>query len=129
VAHPELRRRYRLDEERFLFVYVDLQIVDEGTTPARLWQHLLQRMARHCQHDDLKRILVEDLHDAGAIDNFALEDLFDTLETTPVNTWSSYSMNSRTLHRIRTLAQTSSTGCAASPHTTTSRSSRPVNAN
>jgi hypothetical protein len=80
VAHPELRQRYRLDDDRYLFVYTDLQIVDENTTPARLWQHLLQRMARQCRRDEIKRMLAEDLKSADAIDNFALSDLFDVID-------------------------------------------------
>jgi hypothetical protein len=80
VAHPDVRQRYRLDPEQFLFVYVDLQICDETTTPGRLWQHLLQQMARHCQNAEVKRVLAEDLQDPAAIDNFALSDLFDMLD-------------------------------------------------
>jgi hypothetical protein len=80
VAHADVRQRYRLDPERFLFVYVDLQICDETTTPGRLWQHLLQQMARHCQNAEVKRVLAEDLKDPAAIDTFALSDLFDMLD-------------------------------------------------
>jgi Cdc6-like AAA superfamily ATPase len=80
VAHPDVRQRYRLDPDRFIFVYVDLQIVDDATTPARLWQHLLQQMARNCKNPEVTRLLSEDLRDPATIDNFALSDLFDTID-------------------------------------------------
>jgi len=80
VAHPDVRQRYRLDADKFVFVYVDLQIVDDSTTPARLWQHLLQQMARNCHNAEVTRLIAEDLRDPSAIDNFALSDLFDALD-------------------------------------------------
>src|SRR6266567_9526318 len=38
VAHPDIRRAHGLDPDKYLFVYVDLQILDKDTTPTRLWK-------------------------------------------------------------------------------------------
>src|SRR6266567_4558808 len=51
LGHPEVRHAYGLDPERYVFVYVDLQMVDRATTPVRLWQRILRQMARYCQND------------------------------------------------------------------------------
>src|SRR5438045_3779233 len=46
LAHPDIRSSYGLTDDRYAFVYVDLQLVDATMTPSRLWQHLLRRIAR-----------------------------------------------------------------------------------
>lgn len=79
LAHPDVRRDYRLDPDRYIFVYVDLQMIDPSTTPGRLWQRLVRQMALECQNDTIKQML-GDLHDPGTIDTFALADLFDTID-------------------------------------------------
>jgi AAA+ ATPase superfamily predicted ATPase len=79
VAHPDVRRPHGLDPDKYLFVYVDLQIVDMDTTPTRLWQWLLRQLARCCYHAEVKQTL-EELRRAQAIDNFALEEFFDTVD-------------------------------------------------
>jgi hypothetical protein len=79
LAHPHVRRKYGLDPDKHIFVYVDLEMVDRATTPARLWQRLLRQMARHCQSDQVKQVLAQ-VRQADAIDNFALEDVFDSVD-------------------------------------------------
>lgn len=80
LAHPDVQRRYGMDPERAIFVYVDLQMVDDQTTPARLWQRLLTQMARHCRDDELAARL-RDITAAGTFDNFTLADLFDLVDS------------------------------------------------
>jgi hypothetical protein len=79
LANPVVHQPYGLDPGKYLFVYVDLQIVDKNTTPTRLWQRLLQQMMRSCHEEGIKHVLGE-LRQAQSIDNFALEDLFDTVD-------------------------------------------------
>ncbi len=79
LAHPGVRRGHGLDPERFIFVYVDLQMLDKSTTPPRLWQRLLGQIARYCQDSDVK-YLVKELRESGEIDNFALADVFDIID-------------------------------------------------
>lgn len=79
LAHPDVRRRHGMDPQRSLFVYVDLQMIDDHTTPARLWQRLLSQMARQCQEDELTR-RIDEVVAEGTFDNFTLADLFDTVD-------------------------------------------------
>ena len=79
LAHPDVRRKFGLDPDRFVFVYVDLQMVDKTATPTRLWQRLLRQMARNCQSAPVKQVL-EEVRQEEVIDNFALEDVFDSVD-------------------------------------------------
>jgi hypothetical protein len=79
MAHPDVRRRYGMDSDRSTFVYVDLQMVDSQTTPARLWGRLLTQMARQSRDEELTYKLHE-IVAAGSFDNFTLADLFDAVD-------------------------------------------------
>ena len=79
LKQPTVRQSYELAPDKYLFVYVDLQIVDSNTTPVRLWKWLLQQMASCCCDTQIKQIL-EEMHQTQSIDNFALEDLLDSLD-------------------------------------------------
>jgi hypothetical protein len=79
LAHPDVRRRYGMDPEHAIFVYVDLQMVDSRSTPERLWHRLLSQMERHCRDGDLALSLREIIA-AGSFDNFTLADLFDEVD-------------------------------------------------
>ncbi len=79
LAHPDVRRAHGLDPDKYLFVYVDLQMVDKDTTSTRLWQRLLRQTAKCCYDDGVKQILEEVRH-TESIDTFALADLFDSID-------------------------------------------------
>ena len=79
LAHPDVRLKFGLDPDRFVVVYVDLQMVDKTATPTRLWQRLLRQIARNCQAEPVKQIL-EEVRQEEVIDNFALEDVFDSVD-------------------------------------------------
>ena len=79
LAHPNIRRMYGLDPSKYLFVYVDLQMVNSDTTPARLWQQLLRQMARGGQNMEIRQV-IEQTQAMGSIDSFALADVFDSLD-------------------------------------------------
>src|SRR3989304_7921809 len=57
LSHPNVRQKHGLDPNQYIFVYVDLQMVDKTTTPAKLWQRLLRQMSRHCQNAEGKPAL------------------------------------------------------------------------
>lgn len=78
IAHPDVRRARGLDPSQYLFVYVDMQMVDHSVTPARLWQRLLKQMGGECQNAEVKQML-DDLRKEEAIDTFALADLFTSI--------------------------------------------------
>ena len=79
LAHPSVRRRYALDSAEFIFVYVDLQMVDAATTPTRLAQRLLHLIEQQCPDAEIKQMLAQ-TRGLGTIDNFALADIFDAID-------------------------------------------------
>src|SRR6266487_3661518 len=77
IAHPNVRRSYGLDPDIYLFIYVDLQMVNKSTTPAQLWQQLLRKMIHNCQNLEAKKRIQEQVDKADLSDTFALADIFN----------------------------------------------------
>ncbi len=78
IAHPSTAGAHGLDPDRYLFVYADLQMVDQKTTPTRFWSRILRRIARKIKDDEPE--LGAEFKQAGEqdeIDNYTLDDLFD----------------------------------------------------
>ena len=79
LADRDVRRRYDLLPGSHMFVYVDLQIMNQEVTPVRLWQRLLRQMGRVCQ-DSTVHQAIDEIRQQETIDNFALADLFDIVD-------------------------------------------------
>ena len=79
LADVDVRRRYDLLPGTHMFVYVDLQIMNQEVTPVRLWQRVLRQMGRVCQ-DPTVHQAIDEIRQQDAIDNFALADLFDIVD-------------------------------------------------
>jgi hypothetical protein len=79
LSDRDVRRRYDLLSGAHMFVYVDLQIMNQDVTPVRLWQHWLRQMGRVCQ-DPTVHQAIDEIRQQDAIDNFALADLFDIID-------------------------------------------------
>jgi hypothetical protein len=79
LADIDVRRRYDLLSGTHMFVYVDLQIMNQEVTPVRLWQRLLRQMGRVCQ-DSTVHQAIDEIRQQDTLDNFALADLFDIID-------------------------------------------------
>jgi hypothetical protein len=79
LKHPEVRRRFGVESERYIFIYSDLQMVDQKTTSTRLYQRWMRQLAMACPDPQVKT-LANEIRDSAVIDNFALADLFDTID-------------------------------------------------
>ncbi len=79
LADRDVRRGYDLNPGTHMFVYVDLQMVNQETTPVRLWQRWLRQMGRVCQ-DPVVHQAIDEIRQQDAIDNFILADLFDIID-------------------------------------------------
>jgi Cdc6-like AAA superfamily ATPase len=79
LADRDVRRRYDLLSGTHMFVYVDLQMMNQDVTPVRLWQRLLRQMGRVCQ-DPIVHQAIDEIRQQDTIDNFALADLFDIID-------------------------------------------------
>jgi hypothetical protein len=79
LMHPNTHKLFGIDPNIFIFIYADLQIVDNNTTPTRLWQRLLRESAAQCPNEEMKTFLNE-ARKEEVIDNFTLADLFDNVD-------------------------------------------------
>ncbi len=79
LADRDVRRSYDLLPGTHMFVYVDLQMMNQEITPVRLWQRLLRQMGRVCQ-DSTVHQAIDEIRQQDTIDNFALADLFDIID-------------------------------------------------
>jgi serine/threonine protein kinase len=80
MAHPDVVRAHGLDPEKYIFVYNDLGMVGESTTPLQLWLRLLRTIRRQVQDPDPElNDIIADLRSSGQIDNYLLADFFDLL--------------------------------------------------
>lgn len=79
IADADVRRAQGLDPDEFIFVYVDLALLDTTTTPARLWQYLLRQILPHLTGADAEP-LRDALREPETLDNFTLAEVFDRLD-------------------------------------------------
>ena len=79
LADPGVRVAYGLGPERYSFVYVDLQMVDEAMGPEQLWRRLLMLMRRQCMDHGIAGILAR-LERCERLDRFDLDELFQEVD-------------------------------------------------
>lgn len=75
IAHPSTAGAHGLDPDIYLFVYADLQMVDQRTTPTRFWSRILRHIARKLKNDELETDF-KLAYEQEEIDNYTLDDLF-----------------------------------------------------
>ena len=80
IAHEDVIRARGLDPEQYIFVYNDLGMVGESTTPLQLWMRLLRTIRRQVKDPDPElNDIVADMRASGQVDNYLLADFFDLL--------------------------------------------------
>jgi hypothetical protein len=79
LADPEVRAAHFLGPEHYIFVYVDLEMVDEAMGPVQLWHRLLTLMRRHCKDPGIISLLSDLVHDER-LDTFTLDELFQEVD-------------------------------------------------
>lgn len=79
IADADVRRAHGLEPAEFIFVYIDLALLDTTTTPTRFWQYLLRQIVPHLSETDAEP-LHEALREPNALDNFTLAEVFDRLD-------------------------------------------------
>jgi len=80
MAHPDVIRAQGLDPEKFIFVYNDLSMVGESTTPLQLWLRLFRTIRRQVKDPDPElNDIIADMRSSGAMDNYLLADFLDLL--------------------------------------------------
>lgn len=79
LADPSVRAAHGFRLDAYIFVYVDLQMVDKTMGPEQLWRRLLVLMRRHCQSRGVAELLTT-LDSDEPLDTFALDELFQQLD-------------------------------------------------
>jgi len=79
LSHPKVLQVQGFNQEKYHFIYVDLQMVNPNTTPSRLWKHLLQRIENQCRSNIIQQ-LIETIKAGEEIETFTLSDLFSTID-------------------------------------------------
>ena len=80
MARSDVAHDYGLDPEKFIFVYNDLTMVGESTTPLQLWLRLLRTIRRQIKDPDPElNDIISDMRSSGMVDNYLLADFFDLL--------------------------------------------------
>src|SRR5690242_19128910 len=57
VANPTVRATRGLDLDKFVFVYINLQMVSAAMTPNQLWKRILLQLSRTIDHPDMQRLI------------------------------------------------------------------------
>lgn len=79
LVDPGIRAAHGLGPERYSFVYVDLQIVDETMGPEQLWRRLLMLMRRECADPAIVQALAA-LERCERLDIFDLDEFFQEVD-------------------------------------------------
>ena len=79
IGHPDVIRSHGLDHESFLFVNLDLEMITAGSTPARLFQRMLRRIAAKVLDEGLKQE-IRTVSQNETIETFDLNDVLDSLQ-------------------------------------------------
>lgn len=79
IGHPSVVSACGLDPEKFLFVYLDLELITSDSTPSRLYQFMLRRISAKVK-DEALRAELRKVSQAETIDTFDLDELFDSIE-------------------------------------------------
>ena len=79
IAHPDAISHYGLNPETYLFVYLDLEMITATSTPTRLYQYMLRRIASKVQDETLKKQL-RDTSQYDTIDTYDLAEVLDSME-------------------------------------------------
>lgn len=79
LADGSVRVKHGLPPEQYIFVYVDLQMVDDTMGPIQLWHWLLRLMRQQCKDTDLME-LVAILEGEERLDTVALDELFEQVD-------------------------------------------------
>lgn len=79
IAHPQVVRRYNMDPETLLIVYMDLAMITSATTPSRLYQLILRRLRMRVQDPQLQAT-IQEVSQSETLDVYDLSDLLEGLE-------------------------------------------------
>jgi hypothetical protein len=83
LMSTEVRARRGLDDDRYVCVYIDLQMIDETVTPTRLWKRVLMSIERQLPMGH--QVELAPLLSHESIDTFVLDDAFEAIDACNVS--------------------------------------------
>ena len=105
--------RFHLDPGVYLFIYLDLGIVGPDSTPTRLYQHLLRRIASRVEDPGPKEEITG-IAQQDTIDSYHLTDAFEAITGKGLyimllmddfeNIWGNTNFGPEFYHSLRSLA-------------------------
>lgn len=79
LARREVTTLAGFPADRYVFVYIDLQIIGPNKTPSDFWQRILRAIKRRIHDEELKE-LIDEVCREKIIDAFILDDLFTLVD-------------------------------------------------
>jgi hypothetical protein len=79
IAHLSVIKSRGLDPRQYMFICVDLQMVNQTMNPSRFWQRALKEVEDKIDHARLKTML-DEARKRETIDNYVLTDVFDVVD-------------------------------------------------
>jgi len=76
LQNPQIMRDSRLDTQYFVPIYVNLEMIDETTTPTQIWKRLLKNIRSNINDADTL-VQIDKINSNNNINTFDLNDLFD----------------------------------------------------
>jgi hypothetical protein len=84
MAACEVRAAHGFESDRYIFIFVDLQMIDESMRPEQLWRHLLALLRRNCADGGIDRLAAR-IAVAERLDLLALDELFQQVDDSGKN--------------------------------------------
>ena len=79
IAHPSMIKTWGLDPKQYMFICVDLQMMDQTINPSHFWQRVLKEVGEKISDARLKTML-DEARKRETIDNYVLTDVFDVVD-------------------------------------------------
>ncbi len=75
LSHPDVTRQAGFPQEKYIFIYLDLQLLDVTSTPTYFWQHVL-RTIKPRVNNEVFQASIDEICQKQSIDTFLLDSLF-----------------------------------------------------
>lgn len=79
ITHPHVLSAHGINQNKHLFLYIDLQLIDSKTTAPDLWRYILRQMDKSCSNIEIKQLLKE-TYGADEISYFNLKEVFERID-------------------------------------------------
>jgi hypothetical protein len=79
LQSEDVRKLYDFDEEKYVMIYFDPQVLENGNTPFDFWINILRKITERVQIHEATKIM-DGIVNYQSVNNFILMDFFDCLK-------------------------------------------------